>query len=76
VGAVSAFDFRVRKSGVVHIMRDRVVVTTLRGDQARRFVAQVEHLDTARAQQLMARVTGNYRHGNEREGKSHSRREC
>lgn len=39
------------------------VATTLRGAAAARFLADVERSDP---QQLMARVTGNYKRGNER----------
>lgn len=44
--------------------------TTLRGAAADRFIAEVENGDP---QELMARVTGNYRHGNERTAKEHPR---
>ena len=47
-------------------------MTTLRGDAARRFLVDVAMGD---AQQVMARVTGNYRRGNERTSKSHPRNE-
>ncbi len=45
------------------------VATTLRGAAADRFLAHVDE----DPQQLMARVTGNYRHGNERAAKDHPR---
>jgi hypothetical protein len=41
-------------------------VTVLRGDSAARFAARIADLDPAGAQQLMARVTGNFKRGNER----------
>jgi len=44
--------------------------TTLRGAPARAFLIEVE---TADPQLLMARLTGNYRHGNERTAKDHPR---
>ena len=47
------------------------VAATLRGSTARRFLAQVESGD---AQQIMARVTGDYRRGNERTARERSRR--
>lgn len=43
---------------------------TLRGQAAARFLAEVEIDDS---QELMARVTGNYKHGNERTAKNHPR---
>lgn len=44
--------------------------TTLRGAAARRFLAEVVDDDP---QELMARVTGNYQHGNERTARDHPR---
>ena len=44
--------------------------TTLRGAAAQEFIDQVE---TGDAQLLMARLTGNYRRGNERTAKHHPR---
>lgn len=44
--------------------------TTLRGAAADKFMADVRDGDL---QELMARVTGNYRHGNERTAKNHPR---
>lgn len=44
--------------------------TILRGAVAVRFLSDVEVRDP---QELMARVTGNYNHGNERTAKEHSR---
>lgn len=44
-------------------------VTVLRGEAARKFVARVAGLDEAAGQQLMARLTGNFKRGNERPGR-------
>ena len=44
--------------------------TVLRGASATRFLADVERKDP---QELMARVTGNYRRGNERTAAAHPR---
>lgn len=57
------FGYRTRASGEVVITRHGVPVTTLRGEAARRFLGKVAVGDP---QQVMARVTGNYRRGNER----------
>jgi hypothetical protein len=40
--------------------------TVLRHAAAARFLAEVNRLDEAAAQQLMARLTGNFKRGNER----------
>ena len=65
----SGFTFTVRGADVL-IARDGVLVTTLRGPTARRFRTDVERDDP---QELMARVTGNYRRGNERVARQHPR---
>jgi hypothetical protein len=45
----------------------------LRGRQAQAFLAEIESADEADLQQLMARLTGNYKRGNERSAKNHPR---
>lgn len=45
----------------------------LRGERARRFLDAVRSADSAAAMALMARVTGNYRRGNERTAERHPR---
>ena len=45
----------------------------LRGREADRFSAKLEHLSEAELQQLMARLTGNYKRGNERVARRHPR---
>lgn len=59
----TGFEYRTRKSGEVEIRRDGRLATTLRGPVAARFLRDVEVEDP---QHLMARVTGNYKRGNER----------
>jgi hypothetical protein len=67
------FTFRERRSGEVQIFRDGRPVTMLRGLKAQTFLAEVAAGDAALAQQLMARLTGNYRRGNERAASRHPR---
>jgi hypothetical protein len=57
------FAFVERKSGEIAISRDGREVTVLRGPAAKRFKAQAARIGE---QQAMARVTGNYKRGNER----------
>jgi hypothetical protein len=69
-GKPEGFSYRLRKNGdveVLHLGRPAVV---LRGAAAARFLTDVDGDDP---QELMARVTGNYRHGNERTAKNHPR---
>jgi hypothetical protein len=67
------FTFRVSRQGGVSVHRQGRLVATLRGDRAHEFLAKLERLDPAARQRLMARVTGNYRRGNERTAASHPR---
>lgn len=63
------FDYVVRGGEVVITHHGRRA-TVLRGDAAARFLDDVVDGDD---QELMARVTGNYRRGNERTAKNHPR---
>lgn len=67
------FKFTMRKNGEVDISREGRTVTILRGRAAATFLAKVENASAHTAQQLMARVTGNYKRGNERLAKGHGR---
>ena len=60
------FSWTTTKDGRVRIARDGRPVTTLAGDEARRFISRAEGASEEAAQQLMARATGNYKRGNER----------
>jgi hypothetical protein len=64
------FTYRVRKNGDVELLHHGRLATVLRGAAAAHFLIDVESDDP---QELMARLTGNYKHGNERTAKSHPR---
>ncbi|RYB93993.1 hypothetical protein EUA93_06265 [Nocardioides oleivorans] len=68
--APEGFDYDVR-GGEVVVTHHGKRATVLRGNAAARFLADVEDGDDE--QELMARVTGNYRRGNERTAKDHPR---
>ena len=59
------FDYRIAKSGEVRISRGGRVVTVVRGAEAARLAGRLGESE-AQDQQLLARVTGNYKRGNER----------
>ena len=61
-----AFEHRRRKGGTIIVSYYGRPVTTLRDGEAAKFAARVEGLDDREAQLLMARVTGNFKRGNER----------
>lgn len=60
------FSYRTTKSGMVFVDFYGRAVTTLRGKAADRFLTRISAMDDAAAQVEMARVTGNFKHGNER----------
>lgn len=63
------FSFLARADGSIVIRYHAAPVTLLRGKAAERFVARMSGADSAAAQQLMARATGNFKRGNERDAK-------
>ncbi len=65
------FIHHIAKSGAVLISHHGRQVTTLRGKPAADFLKKMAKLDFAGEQQLMARATGNYKRGNERQAKNH-----
>jgi hypothetical protein len=60
----NGFAWQSRKGGEVVITHRGRQATVLRGTRAQKFLQDVESRDP---QQLMARLTGNYKRGNERE---------
>ena len=68
--APDGFTYRVRKNGDVEVLHHGRPASVLRGAVAARFLADVENGDP---QEIMARATGNYKHGNERAARSHPR---
>jgi c-di-AMP phosphodiesterase-like protein len=67
------FRFRKSKSGEVVVTRNGKTVTTLRASNAADFLVEAETADSFSQQQLMARVTGNYKRGNEKLASLHPR---
>lgn len=64
------FRYEVRKNGDVVVFHHDRLATTLRGQRAAAFL---DDAGTGDDQELMARITGNYRRGNERLAASHPR---
>ena len=64
------FTYRIRKGGEIEIRHRGRVAATLRGRAAADLLAEAE-TGFAAAQQAMARLTGNYKHKNERAARQH-----
>jgi len=60
------FAYSVTKDRRVMITWQGKTVTIIKGSRAERFLAAVGKADTASAQLLMAKATGNFKRGNER----------
>jgi hypothetical protein len=59
------FSYRATLQGAVQISREGREVVTLRGEAAARFLGKAQGASPEALQQLCARVTGNYKRGNE-----------
>jgi hypothetical protein len=60
------FSYRTLKDGKVFIYWHEKHVTTLAGASAGKFLKRIAGLDGKAAQLVMAKTTGNFKHGNER----------
>ena len=69
--AEEPFSFRQTKAGDVFISWNGKTVTTLKGKAALAFLAKIAGLDDEKAQLLMAKATGHFKHGNERPAKGY-----
>ncbi|MBX3065686.1 MAG: hypothetical protein U0528_10845 [Anaerolineae bacterium] len=64
------FSYQQTKNGKVFIFWYDKQAKILSGESAAKFITEIESLDDAGAQLLMARLTGNFKRGNERQAKS------
>lgn len=64
------FDFVEHENGDVTVRHHGTVAARLRGATAARFLVEVAAADP---QLVMAKITGNYRRGNERAARQHPR---
>ena len=63
----------LKRNQEYHILHHGKKATVLRGHKAIDFEDDLNTLSDNELQQLMARLTGNYKHGNERKAKNHPR---
>jgi hypothetical protein len=66
------FVFHASKNGELEIRHHGKFATRFSGAKAIRYTEQLAQLPFAEQQQLMARLTGNYKRGNEKSAKNHS----
>jgi hypothetical protein len=60
------FTYRTTKDGKVFIQWHGKQIMILKGEAAEKFIIAVEQANAQQAQLLMARVTGHFKHGNEK----------
>jgi hypothetical protein len=70
VSPPNGFRFETRKNGDVIVFHHGQVACVLRGQRASAFI---EELNEINGQEIMARLTGNYKRGNERTAAKHPR---
>ena len=65
----TVFTYRITKDKKVFISYEGNHVTTLSGKKSEKFISDIAGLDGKDLQLVMAKVTGNFKRGNERVGK-------
>jgi len=60
------FAYRITKDNKVFISYEGKQVTTLSGKRATDFIAKISNLEGKDAQLVMAKITGNFKRGNEK----------
>ena len=73
MAAPEGFDWSQRDNGDVVITHRGKVATVLRGRKASEFTDEADGCGHDDTQELMARLTGNYKRGNERQARNHPR---
>lgn len=63
------FSFRQYKNGKISIYWNGKKIMILKGKKAENFSLQIADASEFDAQMIMAKITGNFKHGNERDGK-------
>ncbi|KAB3530004.1 hypothetical protein [Alkaliphilus serpentinus] len=66
---VEVFTFRVTKDNKVFIYWYDKQVMILKGKDSEKFLARVSSADNREAQLIMAKITGNFKRGNEKNNK-------
>ncbi len=67
------FTWRQSKNGAIEILHKGRLASTLRGNDAVDFLGEAGSSELIDLQPLMARISGNYKHGNERVAGEHPR---
>lgn len=60
------FDFQITKDGRVLIYWDNRLIMTVKGQAAEKLITKLDGTDESSVQLALAKVTGHFKHGNER----------
>ena len=60
------FDFQITKDNRVLIYWDNRIIMTLKGDAAKKLITKLDGVAEIAIQLALAKVTGHFKHGNER----------
>jgi len=60
------FTYRINKDDKVFIYWNGKQIMILKGSESEKFIKRIKAADPKEAQLIMAKVTGNFKHGNER----------
>lgn len=63
------FSYRISKDKKVFLYWNQKEIKILRGADSEKFLERIKDLTGVEAQLVMAKATGNFKHGNERSGK-------
>jgi hypothetical protein len=63
------FAYDITKDNRVLLYWNGKLIKTLAGKQAQKFISQIDGVDTQAAQLIMAKATGNFKRGNEKDNK-------
>lgn len=64
--AEKPFDFQITKDGRVLIYWDNRLIMTVKGQAAEKLITKLDGADESSIQLALAKVTGHFKHGNER----------
>lgn len=64
--AQQPFDYQTTKDGRVLIYWDNRLIMTLKGQQAAKLIAKLDETDETGVQLALAKITGHFKHGNEK----------
>ncbi len=60
------FDYQVNKNGTIFVFWEGKQIKILKGKEADKFASKLEGLDAKGVQLALAKLTGNFKRGNER----------